>query len=41
MIRSSIYKTFNTSTPEVDIIALVIPKFTDKNTETQEVKWLD
>lgn len=34
IIISGIYKTFNTTTPEVDIIALVIPKFTDKKTNS-------
>lgn len=35
IVISGIYKTFNTTTLEVDIIALIIPKFTDKRTETQ------
>ena len=35
IIISGIYKTFNTTSPEVGIIALVIPKFTDKKTGTQ------
>lgn len=36
ILVSDIYKTFKTITLDVGIIALVIPKFTDKKIETQQ-----
>lgn len=42
ILVSDIYKTFKTITLDVGIIALVIPKLTDKKIETQqnEMTWL-
>lgn len=42
ILVSDIYKTFKTTTLNVGIIALVIPKFTDKKIETQQnrMTWL-